>query len=74
MEYEKGRSWSVSVALGVLGLAGLRPDGVDLFFYLGDLFHVAASFVVRHLGCELVDLLLVLPANRERSDKKRLER
>ena len=47
--------------LGELGLLGLRPDALNPFFYLGDLFLVPAAFVVGYLGSELVNLLLFLP-------------
>ena len=47
--------------LGKLSLLCLRPDGIDPFFYLGDLFLVPAAFVVGYLGSELVNLLLFLP-------------
>ncbi len=52
---------AVVVRLSVLGLASLLPEGLDLSFYLGDLLHVATSFVVGKLGGELVDLLLIHP-------------
>lgn len=45
-----------------MGVTSFLPDGIDLFFYLGDLFLISAPFVVRYLCCEFVDLLLVLPA------------
>ena len=64
-------------SLSELCLFGLLPDGIDLSFYLGDFFHVAASLVVRYLSRELVDLLLFLPVKlREPRDdgKEWLER
>ena len=44
-----------------MSLLRLRPDGLDLSFYLGDFLLVAAPFVVRYLSGELVNLLLFLP-------------
>ena len=62
---------AVVVRLGVLGLVSLLPEGLDLSFYLGDLLHVATSFVVGQLGGELVDLLLILPVKFEVTSQER---
>lgn len=48
--------------LGHCGFTCLGPNCVDLFFYLFDLFKVAATLMVRDLCFQLGDLLGILPA------------
>ena len=55
--------------LGKESLPSLFGDVPNLIFYLGDVFEVSASFVVRYLSGELVDLLLVLPARFRRNER-----
>lgn len=52
---------SIRTGLSFSSRPGLRPDCVDLLFYLGDFLMFAASFVVGYLCVELVNLLLILP-------------
>lgn len=51
-------------------LPGLGPDGGDLFFYLFDFLHVAATLMVGDLSFKLGDLLLVLPVQWQQQRKE----
>ena len=52
------------------GLFCLGPNVGNLVLYLGDFLEVSASFMVRYLGFEFVDFLLVLPVRQERERKR----